>query len=129
MTVTLERQMHAQVVEWHGDTPDVRRWERIRTVLTNITDTAGLAAWFFVLGVPLFVALFLPIQLAGWLIVSHFNWVSHGGDDPEHDYHPRNLDHGWYWLANRLWFGLYFHANHHRWPYLFDPRKRSASEP
>ena len=28
-----------------------------------------------------------------------------------------------YWLGNRLWFGLYMHANHHTQASLFNPMK------
>jgi stearoyl-CoA desaturase (delta-9 desaturase) len=34
-----------------------------------------------------------------------------------------NLDGGYYWLGNRLFSGIYYHANHHARPHLFNPRR------
>ena len=42
-------------------------------------------------------------------------------DQPDQDYKPVNLDHGIYWFLNRVCFGLYFHANHHKNAGLFNP--------
>ena len=50
---------------------------------------------------------------------------------------PGNLDHNpYYKCANALWFGIYYHGNHHRKPILFNPkympmthREMEAGEP
>lgn len=42
------------------------------------------------------------------------------------DFKPVNLDSGIYWLGNRLLFGIYMHANHHRKASVFNPLKMEA---
>ena len=42
---------------------------------------------------------------------------------PDGDYKPVNLDHGLYKFGNRILFGLYMHANHHKRANIFNPAK------
>ena len=37
-----------------------------------------------------------------------------------------NLNHGYFWLGNKLFTGIYFHANHHKRPHLFNPARWDA---
>ena len=117
MFVNLERQLHAIRVELHG----LWRGEKLRTILTLTTDVSTTLAWAVVLGWPVFLMIFLPAQVLGWIVVAHFNWVTHNGPDKNRQYAPRDLDSGPYWLANRMLFGLYMHARHHRRAGVFNP--------
>ena len=43
------------------------------------------------------------------------------------DTEPANLSHNLYYkITDALWFGIYFHGNHHRRPLLFNPRHMPA---
>lgn len=121
MLINLERQLQNIHYDQFGDTPAGRRYERFRSVLSFTTEATCVAAWYLVLGSDVFWFLFVPAQLLGWTVVSHFNWITHDGTSHARDYRPVNLDDGIYWLGNRVLFGLYMHANHHRRVDVFNP--------
>ena len=121
MLLNLERQLQNVHYDRFGDTPRNHRYERLRSVLSFCGEATCVVFWYYALGFQAFVFLFLPAQLLGWIVVSHFNWVTHNGHSKTRDYHPINLDAGPYWIGNRIWFGLYMHANHHKRVSAFNP--------
>jgi len=123
MLFNVERQLQNQAYDQFGDTPDNRRREMVRAVLSFATMLPLLLAWYLVLGTEAFFFLFVPAQALGWLHVAHFNWATHNATSKTGDYKPVNLDHGLYWLGNRVLFGLYMHANHHKRANIFNPLK------
>ena len=48
---------------------------------------------------------------------------------PAGAYKPVNLNHGLFRLGNKLFFGIYMHANHHRWSNVLNPAKVKNSLP
>lgn len=118
MLVTAEKQLHAIKRERH---PDHMKYEGVRTVFSLVTDASILIMWFVLLGWPLFLGVFIPMQILGWVILGHFNWIAHRGADRTADFGPRNRDHGLFWLGNRIWFGIYMHKNHHDYAGRFNP--------
>ncbi|NJK90247.1 MAG: fatty acid desaturase [Myxococcales bacterium] len=82
-----------------------------------------------VLGSAGFFFLFLPTAILGGLHVIHFNWCTHNGFSKAEDFRPVNLDHGIYWFGNRIFFGIYYHANHHYRPSAFNPAKMKPGLP
>jgi fatty acid desaturase len=123
MLFNVERQLQNQAYDQFGDTPENRRRERVRAVLSFFTMIPLLLAWYLVLGPYAFFFLFLPAQGLGWLHVAHFNWATHNAHSADGDYKPVNLDHGLYRIGNAIWFGLYMHANHHKRANIFNPGK------
>ena len=123
MLFNVERQLQNQAYDQFGDTPENRRRERIRAVLSFATMLPLLLAWYLILGPEVFLFLFVPAQALGWMHVAHFNWVTHNALSKTGDYKPINIDTGVYWLGNRIWFGLYMHANHHKRANIFNPLK------
>ncbi|MCA9695759.1 MAG: fatty acid desaturase [Myxococcales bacterium] len=121
IAVNVEVQLQHMAYDQFGDTPAVRRRERVRALLSFVTMLPLLGCWYLLLGTEAFFYIYLPVTVVGWLHVAHFNWATHNAHDPSGDYHPVNLDHGWYWLGNRIWFGLYMHGNHHRRANVFNP--------
>jgi stearoyl-CoA desaturase (delta-9 desaturase) len=121
MIGNLESNMHMQYYGLYGDTPKNRRREIVRSVLSFGTMVVLFAFWWSVLGWLGFLAVYVPAQTIGILHVSHFNWSTHDAKNPDGDFKPVNLNHGFFKIGNRLWFGLYFHANHHRYVGLFNP--------
>jgi stearoyl-CoA desaturase (delta-9 desaturase) len=126
---SVEMALQKTYYDCFGDTAENRRYEKLRAVVSFLT--AVLLVWTLVtfLGVSVFVYLFLPAAVLGGLFIIHFNWSTHNGFSPDHDFRPVNLDHGLYWWGNRLFFGIYYHANHHRRPGLFNPRTMQPSLP
>ena len=123
MLFNVERQLQNQAYDQFGDTPENRRREMVRAVLSFATMLPLLLAWYLILGTEAFLFLFLPAQALGWMHVAHFNWATHNAMSKDGDYKPVNLDHGLYWFGNRVLFGLYMHANHHKRANIFNPLK------
>ncbi len=123
--IKVEKQLQQQYFDVHGDTPENRRAEKVRSAWSFLTAVAVVAAWFVVLGPGLFFFVYLPAFVAAALFVIHFNWAGHNAHLPDRKIEPANLDTGWFWLGNRLFFGIYFHGNHHRMARAFNPMKLS----
>ena len=123
--VTVERQLQDSYCEIWGETEANRRYEAFRARVSYGTNIALALAWYLFLGPFGFFALWLPGNILAALFVGHFNWATHNGSAGK-AFRPVNLDSGYYWLGNRLFTGIYFHANHHQRPHLFNPRKWDA---
>lgn len=131
-TVTnVEKQLQTQFFDFHGDTPENRTYERRRAYVSYATNILLILAWYFFLGPVGFFAFFVPAFVVGFLHLIHFNWSTHNGDrgkKPE-DFQPVNRNEGLYWLGNILFFGIYWHANHHYRPTLFNPKALNTLAP
>lgn len=95
----------------------------------------NLTFWFLLLGAEGFVFFWLPSYIANYLVFVDINYSAHPADPVTGETVAANLNNTpYYKLANALWFGIYFHGNHHRKPMLFNPRyipirnKRSETE-
>ncbi len=119
--VTVERQLQDSYCEIWGDTAANRRFEAFRAKVSYGTNAVLALAWYLFLGPVGFFAFWLPGNLLAAAFVGHFNWSTHNGQAGR-DFRPVNLDRGYYWLGNRIFTGIYFHANHHLRPHLFNPR-------
>ncbi|MEM9187994.1 MAG: fatty acid desaturase [Myxococcota bacterium] len=126
MILNLEPTLHARYFELWGDTPTNRRRELVRSIGSFTTMLALFYFWFCVLGETFFVLVYLPGLVFGVLHVSHFNWITHDGSSASRAYRPTDLDHGVYWIANRILFGLYMHARHHAFARAFNPLTHPA---
>jgi stearoyl-CoA desaturase (delta-9 desaturase) len=121
MTVNLERQLQNEFFDNHGASAIGRRRENARSVLSFSVMIPLAAFWWLFLGTEALFFIYLPVSIVGWIHVAHFNWVTHNAHSPDRDYHPVNLDTGWFWIGNRIWFGLYMHGNHHKRANIFNP--------
>lgn len=119
----LEKNLTHQYLGRFGDTPAMRRQDKMRTAGSFLGGMVLIGTWFVICGPVVFFFVFLPALVCGAVHVSHFNWVTHNASVPGEDYRPTNLDTGVYWFANRVLFGLYMHANHHAYLKLFNPLK------
>lgn len=127
--INVEKQLQQAYYAIYGDTPENRRFERRRAWVSYLSNLVLVALWYRVLGPTVFFAVFLPANLVAALHVIHFNWSTHNGFSKSRDYHPVNLDHGYYWVGNRIWHGIYFHANHHRRANVFNPMTIASDVP
>jgi fatty acid desaturase len=121
--INVERQLQQQYFDVYGDTPETRRYERWRARLSFVSGTLLVVFFFFLIGPAGFFTLFLPASVGAALFVIHFNWCGHNAHRAEGKIEPVNLDYGWYWLGNRIFFGIYFHGNHHKMAMIFNPMK------
>ncbi len=121
--INVERQLQQQYFDVYGDTPATRRYERLRALVSFGSGTLVIVFWFFLIGPAGFFALFVPASIGAGLFVIHFNWSGHNAHTADGPIEPVNLDSGWFWLGNRMFFGIYYHGNHHKMTMLFNPRK------
>jgi stearoyl-CoA desaturase (delta-9 desaturase) len=118
---TVEQQLMQHYYDtWGGDTPENRAREALRAKVSYGANIFLLIAWHLMLGPGLFWLVFIPANILGAMFIGHFNWSTHNGER-KNNFRPVNLNHGYYWLGNRIFFGIYFHANHHKRPGLFNP--------
>jgi len=121
--IKVEMQLRQEYYDTHGDTPEARRYERWRARLSFISGTCMIVAWFLILGPSGFFMVYLPAFVFAALFVIHFNWAGHNAHRAEYPIGPADLDYGWYWLGNRIFFGIYYHGTHHKLSMLFNPMK------
>jgi stearoyl-CoA desaturase (delta-9 desaturase) len=118
--VNVEEQLIQEYCDVWGESPENRAAERGRAMVSYATNILVLGAWCLLLGPWFFALVFLPANVVGALFIIHFNWVTHNGPSGE-DFRPVNLNRGWFWLGNKIFAGIYMHANHHVHPHLFNP--------
>lgn len=121
--INVEKQLQQEYFDVHGDTPANRRYEKLRSLWSFATGLVIAAAWLTLLGPGLFVFVYLPAFFLSGLFVIHFNWTGHNAHTADGKIEPVNLDTGWFWIGNRIFFGIYYHANHHRMARAFNPMK------
>jgi fatty acid desaturase len=119
-TIHVEKQLMREYYDQWGDTQENRDAEARRAKVSYATNIALLVAWALYLGPSFFGLVFLPANVIGALFIIHFNWVTHGGLRGD-GFQPVNLNHGWFWLGNKLFAGIYMHKNHHARPHLANP--------
>ncbi|MDP2316891.1 MAG: fatty acid desaturase [Pseudomonadota bacterium] len=119
--VNVEVTLQAIFFERYGDTPENRRYERLRARVSYATNLLLVATWYRFCGPVAFFGLFVPAAIVGFLHLVHFNWSTHDAGSPTGTFRPINIDRGLYKIGNRLLFGIYMHANHHARPGLFNP--------
>jgi stearoyl-CoA desaturase (delta-9 desaturase) len=119
--INVEKQLQQEYFDCHGDTPERRRYEKFRSIYSFVSGVAVALFIEQIFGLPLFVELVAPAWLLAGLFVIHFNWVGHNAHTADGSIEPTNLDHGWFWIGNRIFFGIYFHGSHHRMAMVFNP--------
>ncbi len=125
--INVEKQLQAQYFEIHGDTPEARRYEQLRSVFSFVSGLSLVAMWFTVLGAPLLIVVYLPAFFLSALFVIFFNWAGHNAHTEAEKIEPANLDTGIFWVLNRMFFGIFYHGNHHKMSMLFNPMKMPST--
>lgn len=119
--INVEKQLQQEYFDVHGDTPERRRYERFRSVFSFVSGVALAVFIEQLFGLPLFLEVVGPSWILAGLFVIHFNWVGHNAHTQDGAIEPTDLDHGWFWVGNRIFFGIYFHQSHHRVAVVFNP--------
>jgi stearoyl-CoA desaturase (delta-9 desaturase) len=76
----------------------------------------------------LFFCVFVPASVLAGLFVVHFNWSGHNAHTVDGPIAPINLDSGYFWWGNRIFFGIYYHGNHHKMARAFNPMRVKIRE-
>lgn len=127
--VNVEMQLQKIFFELHGGrTAQNERYEKWRARLSYATNIVILLTWYRFLGPVAFVGLFVPASLVGFLHLVHFNWSTHNAEAGA-NFHPVNLNRGFYRAGNKLFFGIYMHGNHHRRPSVLNPATIPEAQP
>jgi stearoyl-CoA desaturase (delta-9 desaturase) len=128
--VQTEQQLFQEYFDNWGDSLESRRYETRRAWISYATNVVLLATWARFLGPWFTFAVFLPANVLAALFVIHFNWSTHNGEAglQDNDFEPVNLNRGYYWIGNKVFAGIYMHANHHRRPHVFNPATLSSTE-
>ena len=121
--INVELQLRQEYYDLHGDTPEARRYERWRSRWSFVSGSMVAVLWFMLFGPVGFFLLYLPAFVGAALFVIHFNWAGHNAHRSDYEIAPADLDYGWFWLGNRIFFGIYFHGTHHKLAMLFNPMK------
>lgn len=124
-----ERTLQRIYFELYGDSEKNHRYELRRAYMSYATNLLLIAVWYTFLGPIAFGFFFVPSALVGMLHIIHFNWSTHNATSKLRDFHPVNLNHGFFKLGNKIFFGIYMHANHHKRANLFNPAKMFPSLP
>jgi len=89
-----------------------------------LLGAVNLLFWYLLLGPEWFLFFYLPSYFFNQFFFMHINYFAHPKDKDTGLSKPGNLNHNFYYkLANALWFGIYYHGNHHRYPMAFNPMK------
>lgn len=112
--------------EHWGNTPQTHFLQRLGLAVFAAMAVANLTLCYLLLGPEAFVCFYIPSYIANHLLYVDINYTAHP-KDANGNTAAANFNHTLYYkLANFFWFGIYFHANHHRKPLLFNPRYMPA---
>lgn len=123
MFVKSSQKISERYREHWGNTPQTIFLQKATMVLFFALAATNLAIWYLLLGPEAFVFFYIPSYIANHLLFVDINYTAHPKDPVTGETKATNLNGTLYYkLANLMWFGIYFHANHHRKPLLFNPR-------
>jgi len=115
----LDQNFYAQF----GSSPRTILIWRLTKLLLVLNRALRALFWLVLLGPAAFALFFLPSFVVQIAFYAHFNWATHRPLG-EGRYGIFNRSAGLYYrLMNALLWGIYFHANHHRYPARIDPRR------
>lgn len=126
--VNVEKQLQQTFYDLYGDNAENRAFERKRAWVSYLTNILLIVAWYKLVGFYGFMLL-LPASILAALHLFHFNWSTHNAMSPTRDYKPVNLNHGLFRLGNKMFFGIYMHANHHKKANILNPTYVTPSLP
>lgn len=82
--------------------------------------------WYVLLGPVWFLFIFVTSYVSQLLFYIHFNWSTHRPNRTG-TIEIINIKDGLYFkVMNKLFWGIFYHGNHHEFPDRFDPREETA---
>lgn len=131
--IAMRKMLGATLTEYYLDTWENNSKYKRMWILNNLCGFLGLWVrllfWYLLLGPKLFIVLYLPSYLSNMYFSTQLNYYAHVPvPEKEGSFEIINLNHNFlYKFMNTIFFGLFFHKNHHLKPYLFNPAKLSKS--
>lgn len=123
MFVESSRKISERYREHWGQNRTTERMQKLVLIVFPIMAAVNLLFWYLLLGPAGFVFFYIPSYISNHLLFVDVNYTAHPKDPASGETKAANLNHNLYYkLANLMWFGIYFHGNHHRRPLLFNPR-------
>lgn len=105
-----------------GETARTRMLQNFVYISFLAMVVAHVTFFFLLLGPELFLVLYIPSLVANHFFYAHINYYAHPLND-EGDPRPGNMNSNLYYkICNALFFGIYYHGNHHRNPSYFNPK-------
>lgn len=118
----IKRFMDRTWLETFGKSRSDHVWWQTQTGFFFLNQYGRLVFLYILLGPPLFATFFIPSFLANIYLYNKFNYFTHR-TNPDGSVEILNLNDTLYEkLVNAMFAGILFHKNHHRRPYLYDPR-------
>lgn len=114
--------------EHWGNTAQTRLLQSIVLVIFGAMAAANLMVCYLLLGPAGFVFFYIPSMISNHLLYVDINFSAHPKDEAGQTAAANFNDTLYHKLANLMWFGIYFHGNHHRKPHLFNPRYMPVSQ-
>jgi len=109
--------------EHWGDDARTRFLQRGTLAVFFALAAANLTLCYLLLGPAGFLFFYLPSYAANHMLYVDINYTAHPKDATTGETSAGNFDNSAYYkIANAMWFGIYYHANHHRKPQLFNPK-------
>lgn len=122
--LNVEKQLKQTFYDQHGgETAENQRFERWRALLSFATGALLIYTLVTLSGGPIALFILVPAEILTIVHLAHFNWATHNGFSKDRDYGPINIDRGLYYIGNRIFFGIYYHDNHHRMVKAFNPMR------
>ena len=128
MFILSSRKISERYREHWGENPKTLMLQKYVNILFPVMTLLTLIGWVILLGPVVFVFFYIPSYISNHLLFIDVNYSAHPKDETGTT-KATNLDHNFYYkFANRFWFGIYYHGNHHRRPTLFNPKHMSVSD-
>lgn len=122
-TITVIRRKFLQL---HGNTLRSHTILFFEMMFYYVSLATRAAIWYLALGPELFLVLYLPAYITNVLVFAHINFATHATRD-DGSTEILNLNHNTYYrFINWIGDGVYFHANHHSHPNLYNPMTEGA---
>ncbi|HXH30104.1 MAG TPA: fatty acid desaturase [Bacteriovoracaceae bacterium] len=115
--VILEKKFY----RFHGKRPRTMLLFKCNIVLHYAGHLVRLWAWALVLGPEYFVSFYLPAFATYSLAFAHVNYVTHRRTQSGEVEIVNMEGNAYYRFINKIGSGIYFHKNHHRFPWLLNP--------
>lgn len=127
MFINSSKKISERYREHWGVNRTTQRLQKWVLIVFPVMAAVNLLFWYLLLGPAGFLFFYIPSYIANHLLFVDVNYTAHPKDPVTGESKPANLNHTLYYkIANRMWFGIYFHGNHHRRPQLFNPRYMQA---
>ncbi len=129
MSLGASRSISSKYREQWGTGRKTMILHKLVIIFFNIMAISYLLFWYFLLGPEGFLFFYIPSLVWNQVMFAHINYFCHPLDKETGETAAANLDSSMYHkFSNAVWWGIYYHGNHHKKPQLFNPKKMKAKD-